>query len=104
MNGLLKVDAKELVSIANKMQGEITKLNAAYMKIDQIVNRSQRYWQGEASDNHISKNESIKDEYAAVYKELAKEPSNLYKIAGVYEEVEAATTEISMSLPTDVIM
>ncbi len=104
MNGLLRVDAKELVAVANKMQEEIKKLHDAFKKIDRIVSNSQKYWQGEASDNHISKRDAIRDEYMVVYKELAKEPSNLYKIAGVYEEVEAATTEISMSLPTDVIM
>lgn len=104
MNGLLKVDAQELVTIANRMQDQISNMNSAYIKIDQIVNRSQRYWQGEASDNHIRKNDDIKADYTKVYTELAKEPSNLYKIAGVYKEAEETTTDISMSLPVDVII
>ena len=104
MNGLLRVDSQELASIAGRLQEDISKLNNAYTKIEQIVNKSQRYWQGEASDNHVRKNDDIKADYTKVYTELAKEPSNLYKIAGVYEQAEEATTEISMSLPIEVIM
>ena len=42
MNGLLRVDSQELASIAGRLQEDISKLNNAYTKIDQIVNKSQR--------------------------------------------------------------
>lgn len=100
----VKVDAKELASIATRIQGNIVAINDAYKNIDMIVGRSQRYWQGEASNKHVSKNDSIKADYFDVYKRLVEEPSKLYKIAGVYEKTEVATTEITMSLPTEVLL
>lgn len=101
--GTMKVEVEALTGLAKEMQDAITKIDKSYRNIKSIVEKSPRYWQGDASTKHVEMIEKINSTYTALYTDLCKAPNDMNTAAGNYEAVENAIAEELFALPADVM-
>ncbi|MBR3600442.1 MAG: WXG100 family type VII secretion target [Lachnospiraceae bacterium] len=99
----IKVSNETLINAANTIAAELKAISQSYSIIKNTVVSSQSYWQGLASQEHQSKLEEIETGYTSVMGELSKEPGNLMRIAGVYQQAEESVESMSKALPTEVL-
>lgn len=99
---ILKVTPETLQSQATEMTTAIEAINASLKVISDTVFYTQRYWQGDAEDKHISNFEEVEPPIVALMKDFATAPVDLLKIAGLYEETESANVQAAAALPDDI--
>ncbi len=99
----MKVEVEALTSMASNMQDAITKIDKSYKNIKSIVEKSPRYWQGDASTKHVEMLEKVNTAYSALYTDLSKAPNDMNKAAGNYEAVESTIAEELFTLPSNVM-
>lgn len=100
----VKVTPEELKGLSSEMTSEVENIKACFRNIDEVVDGTQRYWRGDASDQHISKYQEMKPDVERVLEKLEYAPKDLLKIAGLYEEVEEVNSQLVESLPVDVFV
>lgn len=99
----LKVNVPALTAKAKQVEDSITNIHTAYINIRSIVNKSPKYWQGDASDMHMSMFEDIEERYTNAHKDLCDAPNDMNTIAGNYETVENTIAEELFTLPSDLL-
>lgn len=100
---VLKVSPDELKKKSGEISKEIGSIEADFEKIDQLVTGTKRYWEGDASNQHIKSYTKMKDDIKNIIKRLKEHPVDLEKMAGVYEQTEAAASQAASALPTDIL-
>ena len=99
----LKVKPGELKKKSGEITKEINSIEKDMKEIDRLITGTKKYWQGDASDQHIQTYLKMKDDFTTIIKRLREHPTELEQMAGVYEEVESAVSQLSTALPTDVV-
>lgn len=99
----LKVDSNTLVAQSGIIKNKISQLERKWNSINDAVNRSRRYWEGETSELRRDYYYDLKDDVGLVFKRLKEHPDNLLRMANIYDYAEAKAAEEASSLPVDVI-
>lgn len=99
----LKVTPEELKKKSDEISKEISAIETDFGKIEQLVIGTKKYWEGEASDQHIKSFNKMKDDLKTIIKRLKEHPKDLQEMAGVYEETEQSIKQIASALPVDVL-
>ena len=100
---VLKVSPEALLSAAQSAQDHIAKLTSVFDSIEQLVSRSQGYWQGDAGDFHRSSYEERREDIALVLGRLKEHPGDLLAMANVYSKAESTAQETASALPADAL-
>lgn len=100
----LKVDTAVMNKKAGEIKKQIQNIRKKWDDIQNQINNSTSYWEGEASNKHIDMLKKESEEVEAVLKRLDEYPSDLAEMAGFYLEAEKENEQASMALPVDVIM
>lgn len=100
---VLKVAPDDLKKKSGEITKEISNIESDFQKIDQLITGTKRYWEGDASNQHIKSYTKMKDDIKTIIKRLKEHPVDLQKMAGVYEQTEAAVSQLASALPTDVL-
>lgn len=99
----LKVTPAELKKKSAEITKNINSIEKDFQEIDRLITGTKKYWQGDASDQHIKGYMKMKDDLTKIVNRLREHPTDLEKMAGIYEEVESSVTQIANALPTDVV-
>lgn len=100
----LKVTPDVLKTQAQTIQNEIGVIEKQWSNIETLINRSKGYWEGDASQQHINYYGEIKEPVMQVIKRLKEHPTDLLKMAGIYDAVEKEAAGLTNSLPDEVII
>lgn len=100
---VLKVTPEQLQTKAQTTRNHISQLKTVFDNIGNIMTRTQNYWIGEAGDLHRRLYTDETDQIQEMFARLSEHPADLEQIARTYLDVEAATENIAMELPGDVI-
>lgn len=100
----IKVTPDILQNKATEISNEIGEIERAFSGMESIVNSAKGHWTGDASEMHERYFREIQPDMQEVIKRLKEHPTELLKMAGLYEKGEKATTTISAVLPDDVII
>lgn len=102
-NVTLRVSPEAMRQQALQIQTDVNSIRQQLQYIGDIVLRSTAYWEGEASNSHISSyNSEIKSRCEEVLRRLYEQPDDLLRMAGIYETTEKEDTEHIMSLPQNI--
>lgn len=99
----LTVTPGELKNKSGEITKSITQIESAFEEIGKLVTGTKKYWEGDASDQHIKSYTKMKDDISTIVKRLKEHPKDLEKMAGVYEETENAAKKIASVLPADIL-
>ncbi len=99
----LKVTPAELKKKSGEITNSINSIEKDFQEIDKLITGTKKYWQGDASDQHIQSYMKMKEDLTKIVRRLREHPEDLEKMAGIYEEVESTVTQIANALPTDVV-
>lgn len=102
--GVTEVDTARLISAAGTLKEKIQKAETSYNNVMTIVKNTNRYWIGQAGDEHRSAFLDQQDDIDQILVRLKEHPDDLLKIAGVYEEAEKETETIASSPMIDLIV
>lgn len=100
----LKVTPDVLKTQAQTIQNEIGVVEKQWSNIETLINRSKGYWEGEASQQHIKYYGEVKKPVKQVIKRLKEHPTDLLKMAGIYDTAEKEAAGLTNSLPDEVII
>ena len=100
----LKVTPEELKVKAEQVNGHLSALRQRFQSMEQSVNRSASYWQGEAGDMHRRDYQERKEGIGEIFRRLSEQVSDLQAIAANYQESERQVSEFLGDLPSDVIL
>lgn len=100
----LKVAPSVLKTQSGVVSSEVSTLERSWRELESVIKKTKGYWEGQASDQHIEYYNDIKDDVEMIIRRLKEHPVDLLKMAGIYEESEAAAQQIASSLPEDVII
>lgn len=101
--GVTKVDTARLASAAGTLKEKIRKAETSYNNVMNIVKNTNRYWIGQAGDEHRSAFLDQQDDIDQILVRLKEHPDDLLKIAGIYEETESTTETIVEEPVTNLI-
>lgn len=99
----LKVSPNELKAKANEIQDQIRSFESAWRRIEQIINNSKGYWVGDAGNAHQKQFQQCRNDAERIMRRLYEHPTDLIKMAGLYEESEKKAVEKIQQLSGDVI-
>ncbi len=100
---VLKVSPYELKKQSGEILEEIREIESDFDEIDRLVTETVKYWEGEASTQHIKSYNNMKEHIKTVIKRLKEHPVDLEKMAGVYQGTEEAIIHLASALPTDIL-
>lgn len=98
----IKVSPDEMIRQADNIKDSVEKIRKQFANIEELVNRSSAFWEGEASDLHIKKYRDLKQDCDEISRRLGEHPDDLLKMAGIYSESETRSTEDSNSLQSNI--
>lgn len=98
-----KVTPEVLSAKAGEISGMIQELSGSFSTIQQRVNNSTGYWQGDAAAAYRSQYAAGIADADKMLADLNGYVTKLNTIAGNYTQAEQAVVEITGSLPADVI-
>ena len=98
--GVTEVDTGRLVSAAGTLKEKIQKAETSFNNVMTIVKNTNRYWIGQAGDEHRRAFLDQQDDIDQILFLLKEHPDDLLKIAGVYEEAEKEVETIVEQPPT----
>lgn len=103
-NITIKVSTQELQEASGQVNSSLQEMRISFSVIEQAVNRSSGYWQGEAAENHRKIYSDMKETVAEILSRIQEHVEDLQSMARTYEEGEAAVQEMAVDLPSDVII
>lgn len=99
-----KVDTSKLETASATLKQKIQKARTSYGNVMTIVKNTNRYWIGEAGEEHRNAFLEQQDDIDQILARLSEHPDDLMKIANIYVKVEDATDEIAKAPATQLIV
>lgn len=100
----IKVSPETLMEKAEEVREQAVRLQDDFRQLEEIISRTEGYWQGEAGDLHRSMYKGRKDQISSTLKRLQDFPTDLEKMAGVYSRAETENTELTGVLEGNAIV
>lgn len=104
MSIVLKVKPDVLKTKANSITKSINSIEKELGEIETIILGTKKYWEGDASTTHQKSYKDIKDDVPKVIKRLKEHPTDLLKMANLYDSTETANKTAATKLPSNVIV
>lgn len=102
-NVTFRVTPDELSVKADEVSNSISRLNGIFSSLQNIVDRTRYYWNGEAGDYSRNLFYSRRAEIDEILKRLKEHPEDLKKMAGVYQKYEKLNEQEAMKMRSDLI-
>ena len=99
-----RVKPEDLQRKASEFTDIINRLQRHFDSIEDISSRTRGYWRGEAGDKDREGYASYKDDISYILGRPREHPTDLLKMADLYNEAEMKAREISSELKTDQIV
>ena len=99
----IKVTPEVLKDAAGDVRSFVGSLREIFESIENIVNRSANYWEGEGHNSHFESYNSRQDAVYTALDRFLENEKKKKKIAGVYIETEQKNAEEAEGLPVDII-
>ena len=103
MSIVLKVKPEVLKSKSNEISQNINKIERQLDNIGKVIIGTKKYWEGDASNMHQKHYKTFQDDIPMVIKRLKEHPTDLLKMANIYDETEKTNQSLATKLPSDVI-
>lgn len=97
----VKVSTERLRSAADDVERKIQRLEGVFASIQQRVNRSRGYWDGDGVSAHIAACRKKDDAIRTALRRFRENVTDLREIAGVYEESERKITAANNALSSN---
>lgn len=104
MSIALKVSTEALKSKAREVENEISNLENHINQVQDIIRKTTVYWSGLSGDKARREFLAQKENMDLVLKRFREHPSDLLKMAGLYEKGEQEMKEQNQKLKTDFIV
>lgn len=104
MGIILKVTPEKLKSTATDVEQQLKQVSDQLKQIGQDIRRTRGFWEGDASNTHMKQYDALEPEIQEILTKLQKRPTELLKMAELYEETETQAKEAALSLSDDVIV
>lgn len=92
-----------LKQTAGEVSGYISTVERLFSSIQTTIGRTKYYWVGEAGDLHRKAFEEQADDVAEILVRLKEHPTDLLKIANIYEDTENTQAEASRQMSSNLI-
>lgn len=99
----IKVSPDVMLRQAATVKNSVSSINRMFESIAQRVARSQTYWEGSASNLHITKFNKIKENCHDITRRLSEHPDDLTKMAGIYKKTETNAQRSANSLSSNIL-
>lgn len=100
----LKVNTEELRRVSELISKDITVADDSFRDIYSIIDNSISHWEGEAADMARKMFNKKKNDVDTVIKRLKEHPTDLMRMAGIYDVAEKQSIDAGNVLKTDVII
>ena len=100
----LRVTPSQLQEKADEVSEQIKNTEMQFRNLAEAIQRTNGYWIGEAGDLHRRKYEEGKQTIENMLRRWKEHPKDLLTMAGNYSMTEMRVQEISVELPSDVII
>lgn len=100
----IKVKTEKLVSVAGDVEARIRQVEQAFRNIEQTIEASRTYWQGEGASAHLKAYRKKEEIVQTALKRFRENVTDLQSIAGIYEKSEADVLANNQSLNVDMIV
>ncbi|MBR1691923.1 MAG: WXG100 family type VII secretion target [Lachnospiraceae bacterium] len=100
---VLKVKPDVLIAKSGEISKSIGTIEKELKDIGEVITKTKKYWEGDASNMHQKHYQAFKDDIPKVIKRLKEHPTDLLKMANLYNEAEKANKALAKQLPVDVI-
>lgn len=100
----VRVETGKLKQAALEIEEKLNQLQAAFAGMDEVMERTQGYWLGEAGDTHRKVFWEQQPKREETIKRLQVHIRDLQKMAGIYDTAEQEAVNTAESLPEDVII
>lgn len=101
---VLKVSTEEMLHRSDAIKESVNSIRVQFEEIEKRVRHTSGYWEGEASELHMTRFNKIKESCDEIVKRLSEHPDDLLKMAGIYNESENTSVENANSLQSNVIL
>lgn len=102
-NVTIKVSTQALKQQADEVSRRISNLTARFAEMESVVRSTRGYWVGPAGDMHRSVYDEQKDDVQEMLRRLREHPTDLLKIAGIYDATEKKLENSFQTLEETVI-
>lgn len=99
----VRVDTDVMVAQAENVRQLANDMKRKFDIIEDLVNKSQYYWIGEAGDLHRKMFFEQKENIDLMLRRLLEHPNDLIAIATNYEVAERENISVAQALPIDII-
>lgn len=99
-----KVTPEVLQQKSQEIAAQVSTLRGLFADVQQAVNGTAAYWQGEAGTAHRDAYNSHNEDFNTMLARLQEHVTDLNSIAGNYIAFEDQIKEIEDALPSDVIV
>lgn len=103
-NIIIKVSTQELQAASSQVGSSLSEMRNSFSAIEQAVNHSEGYWQGEAAQHHRKIYRELQGTVTEILNRVQEHMEDLQSIARNYETGEAEVRELAADLPSDVIV
>lgn len=93
-----------LLQKSQQIGTEVSKLRNLFDTVQQAVNGTGAFWQGEAGNAHREAYNSREEDFSTMLARLQEHVTDLNQIAGNYLQFENEIREMEEALPDDVIV
>lgn len=100
----LKVSTDTLREKADEISDSIAVISREWQDLSDTVTQSTSYWEGDTSDKHQKYLNSVRDDVDMIIRRLSEHPTDLLKMAGIYEGAEDEASDLAKALPANVIL
>ena len=99
----IKVSTDRLKEVAGDVNTQIDRAGNAFSAIEQTVKAASSYWEGEGHNAQFNAYFRRLEQIQVALRRFRENVTDLEKIAGIYEATEAEATELTSSLPNNII-
>lgn len=99
-----KVTPEILTEKSSEVAGKVTSMRQHFEELKAVVDKTSKYWIGEAGEMHRSMYRDLEDDIEEILKRLGEHPVDLVAIAQKYSDVELKIQQEIQELPGDIIL
>ena len=100
----LSVKPDRLETVSGQVNTVINKVEKSFQQVENIVEKSSGYWEGDGRTAYVSSYRKKKDTVNVAIRRLRENVTDLQRIAGIYKEGEQKAFQAAEGLPKDVII
>lgn len=99
-----KVTPETLTAKSTEVANKVTAMRQHFEELKTAVEKTSKYWIGEAGDMHRSLYQELEDDTEEILNRLSEHPVDLVTIAQQYTDVELKIQQDIQELPGDILI